>query len=215
MEGTVRAGEEWKAPFGEEWVFRVMPIQAAPRLGYSGWDLVVDREQRAGFPDALLVATPPYNSLSEREVGTTFGLRAQDVVGWNPRSFRFLIDPEAFRESQKLFQVMGARHGMEAPVASSRQEAAIQRQLKINEKSAAGQFRILDGGLAPGNSDAAPYAIQWALKSQRTRHSNEPAINARNPLGELHWIKFSITLWLPERWKAPRELQVVRAACSE
>jgi hypothetical protein len=215
LEGEVRAGEEWKAAFGEGWVFRVIPIQADPKSGYSGWDLVVDREQGVGFPDALLVATPPYNSMNEREVGTTFGLRAQDVIGWNPRSFRYLIDLEALRESQKLFQVLGARHGMGASVASAREGAAIRRQLKINEKSAAGQFRILDGRLTPGNSDAAPYAIQWALKSQRTKHSGEPGINAANPLGELHWIKFSITLWLPEGWKAPRELSAVRAVCSE
>jgi hypothetical protein len=100
--GEVSAGHEWKGQIGEGWVFRVIPIQPG-QANYSGWDLVADREQAAGYPDALLLATPPYRSIDEREVGTTFGLRAQDAIGWNPRSFRFLTNPEAFRESQKLF----------------------------------------------------------------------------------------------------------------
>ena len=96
--GEVSAGQEWKADFGQGWVFRLLPIDTsswAGKAGYSGWDLVVDREQPAGYPDALLVATPPYNSINEREVGTTFGLRAQDAIGWNPRSFRFLTNAAA------------------------------------------------------------------------------------------------------------------------
>ena len=71
LTGEVNAGQEWKAAIGEGWMFRVVPIQPG-KEGYSGWDLVVDREQSAGYPDALLVATPPYYSISEREVGTTF-----------------------------------------------------------------------------------------------------------------------------------------------
>jgi hypothetical protein len=102
LEGEVSVGQEWRAGFGEGWVFRVLPIEPG-KAGYSGWYLVVDRERPVGYPDALLVATPPYNSINEREVGNTFGLRAQDVVGWNPRSFRFLTAPDAFRESQRLF----------------------------------------------------------------------------------------------------------------
>ncbi len=113
--GEVNAGQEWKAAFGQGWVFRVLPIVPG-KAGYSGWDLVVDREQPAGFPDALMVATPPYNSINQREVGTTFGLRAQDVIGWNPRSFRFLTSPDAFKESRKQFQVLGGtRQVAEAP----------------------------------------------------------------------------------------------------
>jgi hypothetical protein len=106
--GEVNAGQEWKAAFGEGWVFRVLPIQAG-KAGFSGWDLVVDREQPAGFPDALLLGTPPYNSINEQEVGSTFGLRAQDGIGWNPRSFRFLSTAEAFREGWKLYPLPSGR----------------------------------------------------------------------------------------------------------
>jgi hypothetical protein len=216
LAGEVVAGQEWKAAIGQGWVFRVLPIHPGP-AGYSGWDLVVDREPGAGFPDALLVATPPYNSINEREIGTTFGLRAQDAIGWNPRSFHFLADPGALRESQKLFQVLGAaKFGVESPVVTERVGKAMQRQLKINLRAAAGQFRILDARLAPGNSDAASYAENWALASQRTTHTNEPATAAMpSPRGELHWMRFSITLWLPDEWKAPKALNPTRVACSE
>ncbi len=220
LAGEVTAGQEWKAAFGQGWVFRVLPIQPgqnAGRTGYSGWDLVVDREPPAGFPDSLLVATPPYNSINEREVGTSFGLRAQDAICWNPRRFRFLTDPAALRESQQLYQVLGpAKFGIESPVVSERIGMAMQRQLKINQKSSAGQFRILDARLAPGNSDAASFAENWALAFKRTPHTLESATGpSATPLGELHWIRFSVTLWLPAAWKAPRELHSVRSPCLE
>jgi len=216
LEGEATVGQEWRQPFGQGWVFRLVPITPGSSA-YTGWDLVVDREQSAGFPDALLVASPPYNSINEREVGTTFGLRAQDAIGWNPRSFHFLTDPEALRESQKLFQILGAaKFGIEPPGVSERVGMAMQRQLKIDQRASAGRFRIVDARLAPGVSDAAPYAENWALASPKTRHTNEaPAAGKSTPLGELHWIRFSITLWLPEGWRAPKELEARRAACSE
>jgi hypothetical protein len=226
LAGEVRAGQEWKAAFGQGWIFRVLPIQPG-KAGYSGWDLVVDREQPAGFPDALLVATPPYNSINEREVGTTFGLRAQDAIGWNPRSFRFLTNPAAFHEGQQLYLGL-SRDGQVRLVAPepngqnpaqgnhAAQARAPRRLMELERQSSAGQFRILDVHLAPGVSDAAPYAQNWALASQRTPHSFEPATSsAASPLGELHWMRFSVTLWLPATWKAPSALHAVRATCSE
>jgi hypothetical protein len=211
---------------GRGWVFRVLPIQPG-KAGYSGWDLVVDREQAAGYPDALLVATPPYNSINEREVGTTFGLRAQDAIGWNPRSFRFLVSPEAFRESQKLFLSLD-RAGMLQPVSQkltgrnaaesqSKLEANSSRRLmELERQSSTGEFRILDVRLTPGVSDAAPYAENWAIASMKTPHKYEPAQGGKStPLGEFRWMSFSITLWLPNTWKAPAGIHTTRAACSE
>jgi len=215
LSGEVNAGQEWKAGFGQGWVFRVVPVEPG-KAGYSGWDLVVDREQPAGFPDALLLATPPYNSINEHEVGTTFGLRAQDAIGWNPRSFHFLTDPVAFRESQGLFQIFGARLTTEMPAMNSQEGLAMQRQLKINRQSSAGQFHIVDARLVPGNSDAAPYAESWAIASARTPHTVEAAPAGKaTPLGELRWMRFSIVLWLPGAWVAPRALHATRAGCSE
>jgi len=216
LDGEATAGQEWKSAIGEGWVFRVVPIQPG-QAGYSGWDLVVDRVQPAGFPDALLLATPPFHSINQREVGTTFGLRAQDAIGWNPRSFRMLTDPGALRESQKLFQVLGdARQRSTAAAAVDDEGKAMQRLLSIGRRSSAGQFRILDARLSLGIADAAPFAQNWALASFRTPHQVEaPASGKPTLLGELHWIRFAITLWLPDTWKTPKDIHAPRVACAE
>jgi len=216
MTGEVNAGREWRTPIGEGWVFRVVPIdggkQASVTARWSGWDLVVDREQPAGFPDALLLATPPYNSINEREIGTTFGLRAQDAIGWNPRSFRFLTQPAGFHAAQILFLAMkGQGQG-----GAAADKEAMGKLMELTRESAAGQFRILDARLTPGIADAAPFAENWALQATQTPHTFEPAAGGGStPLGRFGWMKFSITLWLPSAWKAPAALGSRRAACSE
>jgi hypothetical protein len=212
LEGEVSAGQEWKTPIGEGWVFRLVPIVPG-KTGYSGWDLTVDRERPAGYPDALLLATPPYGSIGEREVGTTFGLRAQDAIGWNPRSFRFLTLPEDFREGRALFQTLGtagASGRADAPAAK-----ALKRLMELAGRSSPGEFRILDARLAPGVADAAPFAESWALAAGRTAHTVEPSASGKStPQGELHWMRFSIALWLPAGWKAPRQVQATMGSCS-
>jgi hypothetical protein len=220
LSGEVQAGQEWRAAFGQGWIFRVLPIQPAKGSSgqsYSGWDLVVDREQPVGFPDALLLATPPYDSINEREVGTTFALRAQDALGWNPRSFRFLTSAEALSEGQKLFWMLHqGRRGAGTGALDTAQVQSLRRLMTLSRKAAAGQFRILDAHLVPGLGDAAPYAQNWALAAAHTPHTFEPAANGQTaPLGEWRWMRFSITLWLPEGWKTPKSLPAERADCVE
>jgi len=221
LTGEASAGKEWKAPIGEGWVFRVVPIDQAKagNAAYSGWDLAVDRDKPAGFPDALLVASPPFNSINEREIGTTFGLRAQDAVGWNPRSFRFLTSPAAFIESQQLYLKLsrGGQVRLAVDSAADTPEARPSRRLmELEREASAGEFRILDARLTPGIADAAPYAENWAMALPRTPHRIEPGSGGRpSQFGELHWIRFSVTLWLPEAWAVPREMHAVRSGCSE
>ncbi len=211
LAGEVAAGQEWRSALGEGWVFRLVPILPG-KSGYSGWDLVVDREQSAGFPDALLLATPPYNSINEREVGTTYGLRAQDAIGWNPRSFRFLANPTAFAEAQKLYLAL-SRDGQARRIGAAQ---ASGRMMELEQHAAAGQFHIADARLAPGIADAASYAETWALASPKTPHTLEPATGGKpTPMGQLHWMRFSVTLWLPATWKASPGSHVAEAACSE
>ncbi len=204
--GEVSAGHEWSTRIGEGWVFRVIPIQS-DKIAYSGWDLIVDREEGVGFPDALLLATPPYGSINEREIGTTFGLRAQDVIGWNPRSFRFLTDAPSLRQAQELFRGLSSGKG---------ETEAAQRLIQLAQRSAHGQFLILDARLIPGVADAAPFAQNWAAQSAKTRHEQEPApASGATPRGFLNWMQFTVTLWLPGGWKTPPSLSRVPGACAE
>ena len=229
LTGKVSAGEEWKASLGEGWVFRVVPI-APGSAGYTGWDLVVDRDPPAGFPDALLLATPPYNSINEREIGTTYGLRAQDAIGWNLRSFRFLTNPAAFLQGQKLFLALSSQlqapsgkppgAGLNQPGASSNQDPAVARLTRqlmdLQSRAAAGEFRILDAGLAPGIADPEPFAQNWALQAARMQITLVPPAGSKpTPRGELDWMRFSITLWLPAGWKPPRSLSATPARCPQ
>ena len=93
---------------------------------------------------------------------------------------------------------------------------ATRRLMELERQSSAGQFHILDARVVAGIGDAAPYAENWALASARTPHSFEAAAGGKaTALGELRWMRFSITLWLPDAWKAPRELHGARTACSE
>ena len=209
LDGEVNAGQVWQSPIGQGWDFRIQPIQPA-QSGYSGWDLVVDRDRPAGYPDALLLATLPYNSINEREIGTTFGLRAQDAIGWNPRSFHFLIDPSAFREAQLLFRTVIA-----VLVPSALQATPEWRRLlELQRHSAAGQLRVEDARLTPGVGDPAPFAEAWALAAMRAPHQIEAPPNGKpTPRGTLAWMRFSLTLWLPASWKLPPELHGTPAAC--
>ncbi len=220
--GEVSAGHAWQAAFGQGWVFRLLPIRAdkPDAGGLTGWDLVVDRERGSGYPDALLLATPPYNSINEREVGTTYGLRAQDAIGWNPRSFRFMTDPAAFHEAQKLFLSMNRQgwtlaSGARGPAApNAPQTRKLQRLMRLASQSSSGEFRILAARLTPGAGDAPPYAENWALQSRFTPQTDVPAPDGRiTPQGEIEWIRFSIALQLPRGWKSPREVHAVPGGC--
>jgi hypothetical protein len=212
LHGEVNAGQVWQASLGQGWEFRIQPIEA----GYSGWDLVVDREQPAGFPDALLLATPPYNSINEREIGTTFGLRAQDAIGWNPRSFHFLIDPAAFRRAQQLYLSL-ARDGKLGGSTATNATASHQMDLllQLEKDDASGEFRIEDSRLTPGVADAAPFAQGWALRAMRSPHQVVAAPDGKSsPRGSLAWMRFSLTLSLPASWKLPAELHGTQAPCA-
>ena len=216
MQGEAGAGQEWKAAIGQGWVFRVLPI-APPSAGYSGWDLLVDRDPPAGYPDALLVATLPYNSINQREIGTTFGLRAQDAIGWNPRSFHFLTNPAEFRQAQQwLAQLVDSRSMTNSGAANTVNSRLTQQLLSLQKNASSGQLRILDARLVPGAADPQPFAHAWAFAFSRTQHHIEPvAAGQASPRGKLVWMRFAVTLWLPSAWKFPIGIKPARVPCPE
>lgn len=212
LTGEVSSGQAWQAPLGQGWVFGVLPIPPG-RAGYSGWDLVVDRDPPAGYPDALLLATPPYNSINEREIGTTFGVRAQDAIGWNPRSFHFMVDPGAFREAQVIYLGM-SRNGRLNGKNGKDGAHDLERLLGLETNTAGGELRIEDVRLTPGIADPAPFAQAWALAAPRTPHEVVAAADGRSSArGSLEWMRFSVTLWLPGSWNLPAALHGTPAAC--
>jgi hypothetical protein len=210
FQGEVSAGEEWTAAFGQGWVLRVLPIKPAS-AGYSGWDIAIDRDPPAGYPDSLLVASLPYDSINEREIGTTFGLRAQDAIGWNPRSFRFLTDPGQFGQAQQWFGQLAR----ERAAAKTQDGGIAQRLLKLASTASSGQLRILDSRLVPGTADPQPFAQSWALAFSRVPHQIVAATGNAKPQGELVWMRFAVTLWLSRGWQLPGGMKSVPSACRE
>jgi hypothetical protein len=209
--GEVKAGEEWHTEIGEGWVFRIVPIVAVKGQSYTGWDLVVDRAEGGGYPDALLLATPPYGSLSEREIGTTFGLRAQDAIGWNPRRFRFLETEKDLLRGRRLFgEMMGAGAGK----AETKGKASAEL-LGMLEGAGSGEFRVLDAKLHAGAADPPEFARQWSQRLRETPHTVEQKAGAATARGELLWLRFSTTLWFPGDWRLPPGLRVEQTKCAQ
>lgn len=222
MRGQAVVGREWSESIGEGWVFRLVPIDPGTK-GYSGWDLVVDRSAGTGFPDALLLATPPYDSINQREVGTTFGLRAQDAIGWNPRSFRFLTRPTEFQLARKLYFGLHNANPADQPnrkavpalpgaKSGGGSNAAARKLMEIAAHSSAGQFRILDAQITPGTANAMPFAQDWAVRQRYMPHSVTNSASP-TPLGRLDAIQFEVTLWLPAGWQTPRVLDATPSSC--
>lgn len=222
MQGQVDTGHTWSQAIGEGWVFKLLPIKADEN-DYSGWDMAVDRTHGAGYPDALLLATPPYGAISQREIGTTFGLRAQDAIGWNPRSFHFLTNLSDMRKAQKLYFKLrnsvdskvnssDLKHPPKSPDSKNDTEALSKSLIEIAKHSSSGQLRILDARLTPGTANALAYAQAWAQQQRSTPHT-VLATTSPTPYGKLHSIEFEITLWLPASWKTPKTLQSSRSAC--
>jgi hypothetical protein len=202
IQGEVASGQDWSAPLGQGWILRIRPVQPADK--YTGWDLVLDRIEPTGFPDAIFLATPPYGSLNEREIATTFGLRAQDAIGWNPRTFRFLTNPAAFRSAQQLYL---ASHGAADSHTAS-------RLLDLISSASTGELRVLDARIAPGIADPASYAQNWALAAARAPYQVVPPPSGQpTPRGALLWIRFSLTLWPPPGWRAPAPWAVSPVSC--
>jgi len=213
LNGEVAAGEVWRAEIGQGWLIRLVPVCPSAK-DFTGWDLVINPAKDSNYPDALLLATPPYSSLSEREIATTFGLRAQDAIAWTPRKFHFLDSDRDLAAARELFKILVGPN----PKAS-RDSAADKKStgelLSLIEKAAPGEFRVLDAQLATGVADPPAFARQWATQLNRVPHTLVPSKARATPLGELKWIRFSIILWLPLNWKIPAELRPITAKCAQ
>jgi hypothetical protein len=205
-----RAGQEWSAPIGQGWLLRLVPI-APSGQDYSGWDLAVSPEGDTAYPDALLLGTPPYGSLSEREIGTTFGLRAQDAIAWQPRHFHFLLSVRDLATARRLFRQLTAASPAQA--TSNRASADLIQLVThqpgpiAGEKSGSGQLSILDAKYAAGTADPVSYAQQWAAQLGHVSHTVVETGHPATARGELLSIRFTAALWLPRTWKLPADLQ--------
>jgi hypothetical protein len=165
-----------------------------------------------GYPDALLLATPPYGSLNEREIGTTFGMRAQDAIAWNPRRFRFLNSVSDMEHVKASFQVLlKDKSGLDVTVMSK----AGAELLKQLDRASAGRFEVVEARLTAGVGDPPAFAEQWAMHLSRVPHTLVPSDGTQSARGELRWIRFKTALWLPKQWVAAPGLKTKLVKCAQ
>lgn len=211
--GEAMAGQSWQAAIGEGWLVRLVPIAPSGK-GYTGWDIVVEPGRGGGYPDGALLATPPYGSVSEREVGTTYGLRAQDAIAWTPRRFHFLRSVRDLARARELFAILMGEGRAPGQATQSGRDASIE-MMELASGASPGEFRILDARLAPGTGDPPSYASQWAANLRRVPHTMEAPVGRPSARGELQWIRFSVSLWLANGWRVPAGLRGIPAKCAQ
>jgi hypothetical protein len=174
----------------------------------------MDRERGGGYPDGLLLATPPYGSLNEREIGTTYGMRAQDAIAWGPRRFHFLTSVDRWKRARELYATVMAGRGGVSGEAATRELLAM-----VSGDVGSGEFEVMDARLRAGLGDPPVFARQWAANLGRVPHELEQKDGrmggVSGPLGELKWVHFRVTLMVPGSWELPAGLGAKAAKCAE
>ncbi len=198
VEGEVRAGQGFVKVFGNGLEVMLEPLE-------SGWIL---RVLPVGVPrtehDYAELASPPYRSVSPLLISTDFSFRAQDAVAWNPRHFRFAADKAMFAEMSQAYEEYRSK------------PAAMNRLAELVVRASEGTIQILDAHLVPGTGDQAKMAAVVASHFNTTAHSLEqPANGQGTPLGKITWIRFRISLELPETFRADRGVVVEEHGCSK
>ena len=201
VEGEVRKGqgfvkvignglEVMLEPLASGWILRVLPV-SEPRPEH----------------DYAELASPPYRSVSPLLISTDFSFRAQDAVAWNPRHFHFAADKRAFAELSEAY-----REYRSLPVPSA---SAMNKLSGLASRTPEGTVQLLDAHLVPGTGDQAKMAAVVATHFNTTAHSLErPADGKGTPLGKVTWIRFRISLDLPEGFRTDRGIVVEPYGCS-
>jgi hypothetical protein len=235
IQGEATQGAEWHVDLGhdsagQQWLIRLVPlgnsqISAGNSFSgpFSGWTLAVNPASDQNYPDALLLATPPYGSLNASQIATTYGLRAQDAIAWSPRHFHFFTSVADLSRARQLYRTL--LNPKSAP--ATRQQASAQLLDLISNNStqdpehtasgklASGQIEILDAHLLAGTADPPPFAAQWAAALVRIPHTLDQNAASSTPAGALHSIRFRLTLWLPSSWKPAPSAGITRVKCAE
>jgi hypothetical protein len=200
LEGSVHAGEEYVRPVGNGLEVMLEPLA-------SGWILrVLQVNGPRPAHDYAELATPPYQSVSPLLISTDYSFRAQDVVAWNPRRFRYAANRKDFAA------MLGAY--LEYMKDPSRQGATEVELAGMASRSPEGGIEILDAHFVPGLADQARSAAMVASHLSATPHSVEQVQDGKNDaLGRVTWLRFRIWLDLPVGFLPAKGLIVKTNSC--
>jgi hypothetical protein len=209
MEGEVRAGESFVRPigngleirlealsWGSGWVLRVVPVSGMPK------------KMPVGILDYAQLATPPYSAVNPRLLSTDYSFRAQDAVAWNPRRFRYVTGAAEFARLEGAYEKYMR---VSPPTAESENKLAA-----MVSKEPEGTLQILDARLIPGTANQAKTASLVASHFSTTAHTvEEPQEGSGSPLGRLTWVRFRISLDLPEEFVTGEVMNVQTGGCRQ
>jgi hypothetical protein len=200
VEGEAGAGQGFVKVIGNGLEVMLEPL-------VSGWIL---RVLPVGVPrpehDYAELASPPYRSVSPLLISTDFSFRAQDAVAWNPRHFRFAADKSKFVELSEAYREYGSTSG----------PSAMNKLAKLVSRAPEGTVQLLDAHLVPGTGDQGKMAAAVASHFSTTAHSLErPGDGKATLLGKVTWVRFRISLELPEGFRADRGIVVEQYGCSK
>lgn len=184
FEGEVKRGESFRhaGPAGLDFMLEAIP---------SGWIVrMLDRKAPRGEFDYAGLATPPYMSPNPILISTDFAFRAQDAIGWNPRSFQY------FRTAQDMQNAIHAYHdyvSAPAKVLTPKSQQGMTRLLQLSSQAAPATLEILDAHLIGGSRNQTEAASLVASHFLSTAHVVEQAPNGPMPLGQITWLKFRVS----------------------
>jgi hypothetical protein len=199
IEGEVREGQYFERRLGNGLEAMLEPLA-------SGWILrVLPYGEARGPHDYAELATPPYQSVNPLLISTDFSFRAQDVVAWNPRRFRYAASVEEFRR-------LSAQYEQYRKAGSS--PAAEAQLAELAERAPEGTLRILDARLVPGTANQAQTAALVATHLESTAHSVEQPMKGNDmPLGRVTWLRFRIEFAVPVGFRVEHGVGIAQIAC--
>lgn len=180
LEGEVDVGRSFQAPINSTLAVLMDPVP-------HGWILrVVPTTGPRPSEDFAALATPPFRSINPLLLTTDFGFRAQDVVGWNPRPFRYLGRRADLPRAEQAFRAVVA---MQHPTRA--EQLAV---VNVATGAAEGRLEILDARLLPGSADQTAAAGLVATHFLSTAHT---IVSSAGPvdglLGRVVWLRFRAT----------------------
>lgn len=154
ISGEVRHGESFGRAFGNGYRFRLVP--AVHDANPQGWTIEVV-EDPDGERDYVWLATPPYRFANARDLTTSYGRTASEVVSYGTRPFgwatRAVYEP--------LAAVVDTLLWPQEEMSQAAYDSVLGRWNELIDRAGTGKLRIVDAHIAAPTDDRPEGRIEW------------------------------------------------------
>lgn len=176
FEGEVQAGMSFRHILTSSQTFL---LESVP----SGWVIRVVPSAGPRPPhDSAELATPPYRSPNPLLLTTDFSFRAQDVIAWNPREFRFFTNGAQMQVAERAYQ---------ATAKEPNRPSAGAALYPLLAEACTAELQITDARIAGGSADQSLMAAAVASHFSQTAHTVDTA-SAPSKLGKVLTLQFRV-----------------------